>query len=173
MYDIANGEGIRVSLFLSGCKFHCKECFNSEAWDFNYGKEYTKETEKYILDQIKKPYIKGLSLLGGDPLWQDMEGLKQLRQLTQKVRNLDKTVWIWSGFTWEEIFGGTDDNTKEEDKLIVLRKELILSANIFIDGRFEKDKKDFSLKWRGSFNQRIIDVKASKENSLRPLLYCD
>lgn len=102
-----------------------------------------------------------------------MEGLKQLRQLTQKVRNLDKTVWIWSGFTWEEIFGGTDDNTKEEDKLIVLRKELILSANIFIDGRFEKDKKDFSLKWRGSFNQRIIDVKASKENSLRPLLYCD
>ena len=101
--DISNGEGIRVSLFVSGCNFHCPGCFNEEVQSFDYGKNYTQATEDLILKEVSKPHIKGLSLLGGDPLWQDMDGLKQLRQLVQKVHDLDKTVWIWSGFTWEEL----------------------------------------------------------------------
>ena len=157
--DIANGQGVRTTLFVSGCKFHCKGCFNSEAWDFNYGKEYTEETEKYILDQIKKPYIKGLSLLGGDPLWQNMDGLKQLRQLVQKVHNLGKTVWIWSGFTYESLLDGSGDG-KEADERICL----VHDCDVFVDGLFENDLKDLSLAWRGSKNQRVIDVRKTFEH---------
>lgn len=153
LYDIANGEGIRVSLFVSGCKFHCKECFNSEAWDFNYGKEYTKEIEQYILDQIKKPYIKGLSLLGGDPLWQDLEGLKELRELVRKVHNLGKDVWIWSGFTYENLFDGNGISEEANERIY-----LIHDCDVFVDGQFENDLKDLSLAWRGSKNQRVIDI---------------
>lgn len=115
-----------------------------------------------------------MSILGGDPLWQNEKGLRELISLCEKITGIpNKNIWIWSGFTWEEIFEKTNNNTKEEDRLIILRRELILSTNVFIDGRFEKDKKDLSLKWRGSFNQRVIDVKTSKENSLKPFLYCN
>mgnify|MGYP004541030469 FL=1 len=157
--DIANGQGVRTTLFVSGCKFHCKECFNSEIWDFNYGKEYTEETESYILEQVSKPYIKGLSLLGGDPLWQDMDGLKQLRQLVQKVHDLDKTVWIWSGFTYENLLDGSGLSEKANERIL-----LVCDCDVFVDGLFEYDKKDLSLAWRGSRNQRVIDVHKTFEH---------
>lgn len=182
--DIANGQGVRTTLFISGCKFHCKECFNSKAWDFNYGKEYTEETESYILEQVSKPYIKGLSLLGGDPLWQDVDGLKQLRQLVQKVHDLDKTVWIWSGFTWEELLRKgrlTDRMTDKEWEIVSIDIQklcLVCDCDVFVDGLFEYDKKDLSLAWRGSRNQRVIDVNKTldyftKTHEDKVVLYCE
>lgn len=182
--DIANGQGVRTTLFVSGCKFHCKECFNSEAWDFNYGKEYTEETESYILEQVSKPYIKGLSLLGGDPLWQDMDGLKQLRQLVQKVHDLDKTVWIWSGFTWEELLRKSrlpDHMVDKEWEIVSIDIQklcLVCDCDVFVDGLFEYDKKDLSLAWRGSQNQRVIDVNKTldyfaKTHEDKVVLYCE
>ena len=164
--DIANGQGVRTTLFVSGCKFHCKECFNSEAWDFNYGKEYTQETEKYILDQIKKPYIKGLSLLGGDPLWQGVEGLKELRELVRKVHNLGKDVWIWSGFTYENLLDGSGLSEEANERILLVRE-----CDVFVDGLFEYDKKDLSLAWRGSRNQRVIDMNKTHEDKV--VLYCE
>lgn len=163
--DCANGEGFRTTLFVSGCNFHCKECFNQDAQNFNYGKEYTEKTEKYILEQVNKPYIKGLSLLGGDPLWQDMEGLKQLRQLVQKVHDLDKTVWIWSGFTYENLLDGSGLSEEANERILLVR-----DCDVFVDGLFEYDKKDLSIAWRGSRNQRVIDMNKTKD---KVVLYCE
>ncbi len=173
--DCANGEGFRTTLFVSGCNFHCKDCFNQDAQDFNYGKEYTEKTEKYILEQLSKPHIKGLSLLGGDPLWQDMDGLRQLRQLVQKVRDLDKTVWIWSGFTFENL---REQGLRKLNTVEGLRLALVLDCDVFVDGQFEFDKKDLSLAWRGSRNQRVIDVNKTIDNYLqnkenKVVLYCE
>ena len=182
--DCANGEGFRTTLFVSGCNFHCKDCFNQDAQDFNYGKEYTEKTEEYILEQVSKPHIKGLSLLGGDPLWQDAEGLKQLRQLVQKVHDLGKTVWIWSGFTWEELLrkGTLNDRMADEEWEIcswdIQRLLLVCDCDVFVDGVFEYDKKDLSLAWRGSRNQRVIDINKTldyfaKTHEDKVVLYCE
>lgn len=171
--DIANGEGIRVSLFVSGCNFHCPDCFNQEAQNFTYGKEYTKETKEKILKLVERPWCAGLSILGGDPLWQDTKGLWELFDLCDEAAIRGKNTWIWSGFTWEELFETPDSLDKDESYLSISRRSLILQTDIFVDGRFEKDKKDLSLKWRGSSNQRVIDIKTTKENDLKPVLYCD
>lgn len=151
LFDIANGLGIRVSLFVSGCKFYCKGCFNSQAWDFNSGSPFTEKEENLIIDRLKHPDFKGLSILGGDPLWQDDEGLNQLIRLCQKVHELGKDVWIWSGFSLDEIINDTNP----------LRLELIRNCDYFIDGRFIENYKDLSIAWRGSTNQHIIDVKST------------
>ena len=163
--DAANGIGFRTTLFVSGCNFHCKDCFNQKAQDFNYGKEYTEQTESYILEQLNKPYIKGLSLLGGDPLWQDIDGLKQLRQLVQKVHNLGKTVWIWSGFVYEDLLDGSGLSEEANERIL-----LVHECDVFVDGLFEYDKKDLSLAWRGSRNQRVIDMNKTKD---KVVLYCE
>lgn len=163
--DAANGIGFRTTLFVSGCNFHCKNCFNQKAQDFNYGKEYTEQTESYILEQLNKPYIKGLSLLGGDPLWQDVDGLKQLRQLVQKVHNLGKTVWIWSGFVYENLLDGSGLSEEANERILLVRE-----CDVFVDGLFEDDKKDLSLAWRGSRNQRVIDMNKTKD---KVVLYCE
>lgn len=172
--DIANGEGIRVSLFVSGCQFHCPDCFNQEAQNYTYGKEYTKETKEKILKLIERPWCAGLSILGGDPLWQDVRGLWTLYDLCDDISMIpNKDIWIWSGFTWEELFEIPDSTDEEERYLSISRRSLILQTDVFIDGRFNKDKKDLSLKWRGSLNQRVIDVRASEKNNFTPVLYCD
>lgn len=160
-FDMANGEGIRTSLFVTGCNFHCKDCFNPEAQDFEYGKPYTEETEAQILEMVSNPHIKGLSILGGDPLWQDNDGLWDLAILAHKVKQMDKTVWIWSGFKWENIFPKVVPDWIND--LQWYRQNLIEECDVFVDGQFEADKKDLSLKWRGSSNQRVIDVQKSLE----------
>lgn len=160
-FDMANGEGIRTSLFVTGCNFHCKDCFNPEAQDFKYGKPYTEETEAQILEMVANPHVKGLSILGGDPLWQDKDGLEQLINLVDKVHTLKKTVWLWSGFTWEKVCP-----IVSLDFINVVewnRECLVKRCDVFIDGQFEAAKKDLSLKWRGSSNQRVIDVQRSIE----------
>lgn len=158
--DISNGEGIRVSLWVSGCQFHCPECFNQPQQDFEYGKPYTEATLGRIVAELIKPYKSGLSILGGDPMWQDMNGMADLERLCNEVHKLGKTVWLWSGFTWEEL---TQLNTKA-DATQLMRYDLLTHVDVFIDGRYEAKLKDPTLAWRGSSNQRVIDVKASLHN---------
>lgn len=151
-YDIANGEGIRTSLFVSGCTNHCQGCFNKEAQDFNYGQLYTPETEQTILKQISKPYVAGLSILGGDPLCQNNAGLTCLIELTNAVHDSGKTVWLWTGFVWEDF----DHIKMTLNKALI--KTLLYNCDVVVDGPFIQAKKDLTLAFRGSSNQRIIDV---------------
>ena len=150
--DTANGEGIRTSLFVSGCTNHCQGCFNEEAQDFNYGQLYTHETERTILEQISKPYVAGLSILGGDPLCQNNAGLTYLIELVNSVHDLGKTVWLWTGFVWETFICMTDDLRSS------LLYGLLTSCDVVVDGPFIDARKDLTLAFRGSSNQRIIDV---------------
>ena len=159
-WDIANGEGIRISLFVSGCNLHCKDCFNQEAWDFKYGKTFTQETFNEIIKLISDKNIDGLSLLGGDPLCQDDEGLLTLINLCKEVHRLGKNVWLWSGYTWEEIFSNTDMTQNAR-----LRQALVQECDMLIDGRFKIEQKNLNLVWRGSENQRVIDVKRSLDEN--------
>ena len=152
--DTANGEGVRTSLFVSGCTNHCPGCFNQEAQDFNYGKLYTQDTENILLDCIKQPYISGLSILGGDPLCQDDMGLITLNFLAHKVHSLGKTVWLWTGFKWEN-FNFTNNFS--------LQSLLLSACDVVVDGPFIEAEKDLSLAFRGSRNQRIIDVRKTLE----------
>ena len=149
-YDVANGEGVRTSLFVSGCTNHCPGCFNQEAQDFNYGELYTQDTENILLDCIKQPYISGLSILGGDPLCQNNMGLITLNFLARKVHSLGKTVWLWTGFKWED-FNFTNNFS--------LQSLLLSACDVVVDGPFIEAEKDLSLAFRGSRNQRIIDVR--------------
>ena len=148
--DTANGEGVRTSLFVSGCTNHCPGCFNQEAQDFNYGKLYTQDTENILLDCVKQPYISGLSILGGDPLCQDDMGLITLNFLAHKVHSLGKTVWLWTGFKWEN-FNFTNNFS--------LQSLLLSACDVVVDGPFIEAEKDLTLAFRGSRNQRIIDVR--------------
>jgi anaerobic ribonucleoside-triphosphate reductase activating protein len=157
-YSIGNGEGVRTSLYVSGCNFHCKGCFNPETWDFNYGNPYTKETEEEILKLVSSDRVNGLSLLGGDPLWQSVEDMRLLISLVDNVKQLNKTVWIWSAFTWEELF-----EKKQESELWQTRWELIKACDIWVDGRFILSERNLKLQWCGSNNQRVLDVKQSLE----------
>ena len=154
-YDIANGEGIRTSLFVSGCPIHCPGCFNQEAQDYNYGQPYTSETEQTILEQVSKPYIAGLSILGGDPMCQDYNGLITLTALAQKVRDMGKTVWLWTGMTYGLIFPPPRVTLTEFHNL---RQGLFKTCNVVVDGPFIESQKDLTLAFRGSANQRLIDV---------------
>lgn len=153
--DIANGVGVRVSLFVSGCTHHCKGCFNAEAWDFNFGEPFTKQTEDEIISLLDRPWIDGLSLLGGEPF--EPEHQETLLRLLERVhRELPtKTVWAYSGYTFEQI----------QDS------PLLDYVDILVDGEFMEDKKNISLQFRGSENQRIIDVQetfASGHVVIRP-----
>ena len=152
-YDVANGPGIRISLFVSGCTHHCKGCFNREAWDFNYGEKYTWETVHEIEKLLKNPNVSGLSILGGDPL--EPENSLEVEALCAYLKhNCGKPIWMWTGFLWEDV------------------KDLPIMNYIdtLVDGPFEEDKKDLTLKWRGSRNQRIIDVQKSLETDSTILL---
>ncbi len=161
-YDIANGEGIRTSLFVSGCTNHCRGCFNEEAQDFNYGQPYTAQTKAAILDHLSKPYIAGLSLLGGDPMCQDEDGLRQLINLTSATRTLGKTVWLWTGFTYDNISNPSTISIRHD-----LQQCLFMACNVVVDGPFIEAQKDLTLAFRGSKNQRLIDVdKTLKANKV-------
>lgn len=147
--DISNGEGIRVSLFVQGCSFHCKNCFNQETWDFNGGKEFTTEEVDKIIKLANKDYIAGLSILGGEPLHpNNIESVSMLCEYF-KFKYPEKTIWIWTGFKYEDIL-------KKENNYNIFNY-----IDVLIDGQFEEDKKDLTLKWRGSSNQRVIDCKKS------------
>ena len=146
-YDVANGTGIRTTIFVSGCTHNCKNCFNKLYQDFNYGEEWTEKTTKEIIDYLKEDTISGLSILGGEPFQNAKELTSIIKEIRKKIK--DKDIWIWSGYTYEEIIN--------DDDMTNLMKE----CNILVDGRFIEDLKDLSLKFRGSSNQRIIDIDSS------------
>lgn len=158
-YSIANGEGVRISIYISGCQFYCKECFNPETWDYNYGELYTDQIKKEIEDVLKTNRVDGISLLGGDPLWQTIEDMKMIIDLCNLSHKYNKNVWIWSGFTWEQIFN--NDN----NPIAQMQQEVIKQTDVFVDGLFINEKKDLRLKWCGSTNQRVIDVKKSLDKN--------
>lgn len=154
-YDIANGEGVRVSLFVSGCTHHCPGCFNQATWDFDFGKPYTKETEEEILEALAPDYIAGLTLLGGEPF--EPKNQEVLTGLLKRVRQRypDKTVWCYTGYLFDkELLGESRARCEYTDEML----ELI---DVLVDGRFVEGLKDITLRFRGSSNQRIIDVRAS------------
>ena len=150
--DIANGVGVRVSLFVSGCRHHCQNCFNEDTWDFNFGKPFNESAQKEVIDALSKPFIAGLTLIGGEPF--EAENQKPLLDFVKKVRSIyeNKNIWCYSGFTFDEIMGKSRASGPTA-------KELISYIDVLVDGRFVENLKDISLKFRGSSNQRIIDIK--------------
>ena len=153
--DVQDGEGIRVSIYVSGCHFHCKGCHNKEAWDFCYGKPFEDSTIDYIIDLLDKDYISGLSILGGEPL--EIVNQKGLVPLVKRVKEKfpDKTIWCYTGYQFEK------DVLQDMYKKFSFTKELLDNIDIIVDGQFEEDKKLVDLKFRGSTNQKKIDVKQS------------
>ena len=162
--DIVNGPGIRVSLFVSGCNRHCKNCYNKEAQNFDNGEPFTQETYKTILEHVAKTYCSGLSILGGEPLDQDANGLIALFELVQDVHKLGKTVWLWTGYTWQEVFDKVVTNPKVCNMQPYLQQILLSEIDVVVDGPFIEDYKNLSLPFRGSSNQGIIDVKKTLAN---------
>ena len=151
--DVANGPGVRVSLFVSGCNHHCKGCFNKEAWDFNYGLDFTNDTIDEIIDLLKPDYVSGLSLLGGEPFeFINQQGLLPLLKRVKEVYP-EKTIWAYSGFLYEELRKMPYEETQAILNLI----------DVLVDGKFVEDLKDPMLYFRGSSNQRIIDIKKTKK----------
>ncbi|QUF85672.1 anaerobic ribonucleoside-triphosphate reductase activating protein [Clostridium butyricum] len=146
--DVANGPGLRLSLFTSGCTHHCKGCFQPETWNFKNGEPFTLEKQKYIIEKSKNKYIAGLSLLGGDPL-DNVDGILPLLQEYRKTFAATKSIWLWTGYLFEEIL--KDD----------LKSKVLPFIDVIIDGKFEENLKDITLKYKGSTNQRVIDVKKS------------
>ena len=159
--DIANGEGVRISLFVSGCTHHCKNCFNEVAWDFHYGAPFDEEIQEKILRELSSDYIAGLSLLGGEPL--EPKNQEALYPFIKKVREKypQKTIWCYTGFVLDEESG----DLKEKHKNTYFTKELISLFDVLVDGPFVEELKDIRLKFRGSANQRVIDVKQTLKNS--------
>lgn len=150
-FDIANGPGVRVSLFVSGCRHRCKNCFNPEAWDFGYGKEFNNKVIDEIVCALEPEHIQGLSLLGGEPF--EPENLSGILNLVKTVREKlpQKDIWCYSGFTFDEL---TSQNNSSINEILSL-------IDVLVDGRFVEEMKDASLLFRGSSNQRIIDVNKS------------
>lgn len=207
--DVSNGENIGVSLFTQGCdrKPHCKNCFNPETWDFNGGKEWTEKTKNKFMELIDRPYIKRISILGGEPLAEQnlddvLSLIKEIREkypISQnpnsenigKSRVLEdenskeirisfpeKTIWLYTGFEWNSLMSKICQPTfpdKDFERIIEIhkkRKEIISLCNIVVDGEYIDEQRDITLKWRGSKNQRVIDVQESiTQNKI--ILYCD
>ncbi|MBQ3054339.1 MAG: anaerobic ribonucleoside-triphosphate reductase activating protein [Clostridia bacterium] len=151
--DIANGIGVRTSLFVSGCTHHCKNCFNKETWDFAYGNPFTKETEDAIIESMKPPYISGLSLLGGEPF--EPENQKGLVNFLKRIKKElpDKTIWCYTGYTLEK------DLLSDSRARCQVTDDMLSCIDVLVDGEFVQELYDISLKFRGSSNQRLIDVK--------------
>lgn len=162
-HDMANGPGIRTTLFVSGCYNHCPGCFNPEMQDYGYGQEYTTETLEEILASMDDGLTDGLSLLGGDVMCQDNDGIYDIAILCREVHNKGKTVWMWTGFKVEEIFNMFElcNDVTVSGTIRQSLNMLLENVDIIVDGPFIQEFQDLSLKWRGSSNQRIIDVQKS------------
>lgn len=145
-YDIANGPGIRTSFFITGCDRNCKNCFNPEYMDYSYGKLWDEEAEREVISYLKSDQIEGLTILGGEPFESSKDLLKALKNIRKET---DKSIWIYSGFTYEVLSS------------IELTRQILEEIDVLVDGEFIEEKKDLKLRFRGSSNQRIIDVKES------------
>lgn len=147
-FNFVDGEGVRNSLYVSGCLFHCEGCYNEATWNFRFGTPYTKSLENQIMLDMAQPYVQGLTLLGGEPFLNISTVLPLVKRIKSELP--DKDIWSWTGYTWEELM------LEGDDKL-----ELLSQLDILVDGRFDQTKKNLLLQFRGSSNQRIIDVQKS------------
>lgn len=171
--DISNGEGVGVSLFVQGCDRHCFNCFNPNTWDFNGGKEWTEETKNKFIKLIDRPYINRISILGGEPLAE--QNLDEVLSLIKEIRISfpKKTIWLYTGYKLSKII-----KQEQHEKVSGIpdvwskRWEIIKLCNIVVDGEYIDEQKDLTLKWRGSKNQHVIDVKQSLAQN-KMVLYCD
>jgi anaerobic ribonucleoside-triphosphate reductase activating protein len=157
--DVANGIGCRTAFFVSGCTHHCKGCFNEMTWDFSYGEPYTKEVEDDIVESLKPDHIAGLTILGGEPM--EIVNQKEIRPLLERIKKEvpKATIWIYSGYLWEELTDPENKRCHGEDTDAILSM-----TDILVDGEFMLDKKNLMLRFRGSSNQRVIDVKKTLES---------
>lgn len=176
--DISNGEGVGVSLFVQGCPFHCKNCFNSDTWDFNGGKEWTEEIKDKFMELINRPYIKRVSFLGGECLAE--QNLDEVLKLTQQIRISfpEKSIWLYTGFRIEDIvtrkqYEDIWEIPNDPSNIWSKRWDIISNyVNVLVDGEYIDKQKDLSLKWRGSKNQRVIDMNQTCiQNKI--ILYCN
>ncbi len=165
--DIADGVGVRVTLFVSGCTHHCKNCFQPETWSFCYGQPFTEDTEKELLDALAPSWIAGLTLLGGEPFEPDNQ--RRLVPFLRKVREAfpQKTIWCYSGYEFEELTGQAEGTGRARCEAT---DEMLSLLNVLVDGEFVEEKKSITLKFRGSRNQRLIDVPASLQDGTVVLL---
>ena len=176
--DISNGEGVGVSLFVQGCDRHCFNCFNPDTWDFNGGKEWTEETKNKFIKLIDRPYINRISVLGGEPLAE--QNLDEVLSLIKEIRISfpKKTIWLYTGFEWNSLIAKIcqptfPDEKFEHDRNIHMKRQKIISnVDILVDGEYIDEQRDITLKWRGSSNQRVIDVKQSLTQN-KIVLYCN
>lgn len=158
--DIANGVGVRTVLFVSGCTHHCKGCFQPETWNFDYGERYTKETEDEIIESLRPDYVDGITLLGGEPF--EPENQRELVKLLRRIKKElpQKTVWSFSGYTYEELTG-------DSRAVCEVTNEMLSMLDVLVDGEFVEVKRNISLRFRGSENQRLIDMnKTRKEGKI-------
>ena len=164
--DISNGKGVGMALFVQGCHFHCSGCFNQETWDFNGGKEWNSEIEEKFINLADKPYIKRISILGGEPLAD--ENVESVLELLNKIKlkyGTTKQIWLYSGYVWEDIINVSEPLSPANFKQH-LRKNIVTNCDILVDGNFDITKQDLANKhivWAGSTNQRVIDI----QNSLK------
>ena len=163
--DVANGEGVRVSLFVSGCRNRCPNCFQPETWNFTYGEEFTEATVETLLQALQPDYVDGLSLLGGEPF--EPENQVELVALLEQIRRKfpEKNIWCYTGYTLEQLQSDSHPHCAATEKMLSL-------IDILVDGRFVEELKDISLKFRGSSNQRIIDLKPTLESGTIHI-YCE
>lgn len=171
--DISNGEGVGVSLFVQGCDRHCFNCFNPDTWDFNGGKEWTEETKNKFIKLIDRPYINRISVLGGEPLAE--QNLDEVLKLVQEIRISfpEKTIWIYTGYKLSEIVKQEQyEKVSGISDVWSKRCDIIQLVNVLVDGEYIDEQKDLTLRWRGSKNQNVIDVKQSLAQN-KMVLYCD
>ncbi|MCM1236805.1 MAG: anaerobic ribonucleoside-triphosphate reductase activating protein [Ruminococcus flavefaciens] len=163
--DVSNGEGVGVALFVQGCHFHCNNCFNPETWDFNGGKEWTQEVKEAFIELANRPYIKRISILGGEPLTD--ENLDDVLDLVNEIRlsSPQKNIWLYTGYEWKHIFDPKwHYHPKTQEKLSIgrwRRQQIIRQCDVVVDGQYMEFKRDITLKWCGSSNQHVIDIQRS------------
>lgn len=158
-FDIANGVGVRTTLFVSGCRLHCPHCFNEVAWDFSSGEPFTEEVEEKVLSSLEAPYVDGLSILGGEPMEpESQQGLVGFLERVRERYGAGKSIWMYSGHTWEQLAPGGAWNLGE------VTDRILDTLDVLVDGPFVQDLHDITLRFRGSSNQRLIDVPATLES---------
>lgn len=167
--DIANGEGVRTSLFVSGCRHHCKECFNEVTWDFGYGNLFTEQTMNEIFESVDHDWVNGISLLGGEPFEPENQKVLLPFLIMFHERFPKKDVWCYTGFTMEQILGETEAKSRAYTNI---SKEMLEQIDVLVDGPYVKELHSIMLKFRGSSNQRVIDIKKTFEQN-KIVLYLD
>lgn len=172
--DISNGIGIGISIFIQGCHFHCKNCFNKSTWDFNSGYEWTEEKENNFIKLADKDYIKRISILGGEPLAD--ENVIDVHKLIIKIRNtykFDKQIWLYTGYDYDKIINKYIDDKFYTEKMNDYRYKVVNSIDVLVDGQYIENLKDIDYPFAGSTNQRVIDINKTKENNKIILLKVD